>query len=118
MRGLAAVLLGFLLGSCGSSDGGDPQALCNEGTQIACDRVFDCAEGEQLRPVLGGTKDGCLTTLRTNCGAMPCPTGETYHADQAQTCFNALKATTCASLTNPATAVPAACTMICTGTTQ
>jgi hypothetical protein len=111
MKALVALLVGIALGSC-SGDGGKSQAaICMEGTQVACDRVFDCAEGESLRAIVGGSKDACLTTVTSYC---MCAAGQTYHADQAQMCADGLKAVTCASLSNLLTAIPPACGMVCT----
>ena len=118
MKGLIALLLGFMLGSCGSSSGGgNSQALCMEASQALCDKVYDCAEGEPLRQFFGATKAECLTSLNADCASMPCETGETYHGDQAQACVNAFKAITCAQLSDPAAVAPASCEMVCTGGT-
>jgi hypothetical protein len=115
MRALVALLLGAALASCGGDSGPSQAQLCMEGSNIACDRIFDCAEGESLRTFVGGTKDACHQTVLNFC---TCGAGQTYHSDQAQICADGLKATTCASLTNLATAVPAACSMVCTDASQ
>lgn len=122
MKGLVAGLLALMVGGCGSSSGGgNAQALCREGTQAVCDKVYDCAEGEPLRQFLGATKADCAAGLNTErCGsATGCEPGQTYHADQAQACLDAIKAVTCSQLTSPTSIMPAACSdeAICTGTT-
>jgi hypothetical protein len=119
MKGLIAVMLfGSLALSCGSSNGsgGDPQAVCKEGTQALCDKIYDCAEGEPLRAFFGATKAECVSSLNAQgCStATGCDTGETYHADQAQACLNAFKALQCSALSDPNAASPPACDMVCT----
>ncbi len=118
MKGLVAVLLGLTLGSCGSSGGADPKALCMQGTQKSCDLLYDCAEGQAIRDLFPGqfpaTKAECVSQGTSDC-AMPCASGETYHGDQAQLCTDALNKLSCSSLSDPNVAFPASCQLICSG---
>src|SRR5262245_37511692 len=120
MKGLVAVLLGFALAGCGSSSGGggDPQALCKQGTQKVCDLIFDCAEAAPVRSIFGTDKANCVATQNADqcTSTTGCAAGETYHADQAQACFNGINAVTCAQLGagDPSVLVPAACDSVCT----
>jgi hypothetical protein len=118
MKGLVAVLLGLTLGSCGSSSGGgDPKALCMQGTQAFCDKIYDCPEAEPYRSALGATKADCVSGLNASqcTSTTGCDPGATYHGDQAQACLNAFKALTCAQLSDPNVIQPASCDMVCTG---
>jgi hypothetical protein len=119
MKGLIVVMLGTLALGCGSStssNGGNPQAVCMQGTQAVCNKVYDCAEGEPLRAFLGATKADCISGLNaSSCAtATGCDTGETYHADQAQACLTAFNAITCAQLSDASAISPPACDMVCT----
>jgi hypothetical protein len=120
MKGLIVLLVGFLLGSCGSSSGGggNAQALCMQGSDAICGKVFDCAEGEPLRAEFGTSKADCISTLNMDCTATPCESGQTYHADMAQACVTALQAVQCSALAgDPLAIFPAPCLQICTGGT-
>jgi hypothetical protein len=119
MKGLIVVMLGTFAIGCGSSSsgGGDPQAVCKEGTQALCDKVYDCAEGEPYRSFFGATKADCIATVNADSCATTtgCDTGQTYHGDQAQACVSAFKAISCAQLNDTAAIAPASCDMVCTG---
>ena len=119
MKGLVAVVLGVVLGSCSSSSkdaGADPQALCKMGSAAVCEKVYTCSEAAALRAFLGVDATACEVTLNAEqCAtATGCAAGQTYHADMAQACLEAVKAITCAQLTNAAAIMPPACNMICT----
>jgi hypothetical protein len=121
MKGLFAVMLGLALVSCGSSSnnntgGGDPKALCMQGTTALCNKIYDCDEAAPLRTFFGATKADCVSMLNaSNCtSATGCDTGQTYHADQAQACLNAFNALACSQLTDPNAAAPPSCDMVCT----
>jgi hypothetical protein len=120
MKGLVAVLLGFVVSSCGSSSGGNSAALCQEGTVAICDKVFDCPEAADIRQFFGATKAECVTSLNAQCSMNnACEPGQTYHADQARTCVDGIKASSCADFVGGGGAGPAACDAVCTGgTTQ
>ena len=113
---LAVLAAGFAIGSCGSSGGSDPTALCKQAGQKTCDLLYDCAEGQVIRDLFPGqfpaTKADCLSQGTSEC-AMPCATGETYHGDQAQMCANALNGLTCSALSDPNLAFPASCDLVC-----
>ncbi|HEY5452151.1 MAG TPA: hypothetical protein VIQ54_25525 [Polyangia bacterium] len=119
MKGLVAVVLGLVLGSCSSSstnNGANPQALCKEGSAAVCEKVYTCNEAAALRAFLGADQAACETTLNAEqCAtATGCDAGQTYHADMAQACLDAVKAITCAQLTSIEVITPPACNMICT----
>ena len=120
MKGLVAVLLGFLVSSCGSSSGGNSTAVCMEGSAALCDKVFDCPEAAEVRPLFGATKAECVTNLNMQCATNnACEPGQTYHADQAQACVSGIKSSTCADFVATGGEGPAACNAVCTGgTTQ
>ena len=115
IKGIAVALLGFGLGvaSCGSSDGGNTAALCKEGAQASCDKMWDCAEGEPYRA--DDTKAACVSAGNADCAGTPCPSGTTYHADKAQQCVDAIKAATCAQVgsSNGDALFPAVCFESC-----
>ena len=119
MKGFVAVVLGLVLGSCGSSstnNGTNPQALCKEGSAAVCEKVYTCNEAAALRAFLGADRAACESTLNAEqCAtATGCDAGQTYHADMAQACLDAVKAITCAQLTSIEVITPPACNMICT----
>jgi len=127
MRNLSwAVLLAAVsMVGCGSDDspggggGGDPVAMCNEGADAVCQKVFACAEAMSFRDFFGTSQADCATSIKAECSAnsanMACDPGETYHADKAAPCLNAIKAVSCAQLTSPLGATPAVCAEVCTG---
>ncbi|HXU04268.1 MAG TPA: hypothetical protein VN903_25080 [Polyangia bacterium] len=120
MKGLVAVFLGLVLASCSSSSSdktADPQALCKMGTASVCEKVYTCAEGAPLRALLGASQADCVTALNAEecANATGCPAGQTYHADMAQACLDAIKAITCAQLAGASTNLfPPVCNMVCT----
>jgi hypothetical protein len=104
------------LASCGGGGGGSNashQQICNQTMAARCEKASAC----------GGLADMGYTSVaectqalqKENCAVqaeLNCPSGKTYHADQAQKCVDDTKAQSCADFTNGDP--PLACSQVCT----
>ena len=116
--------LTIFLAACGSSDGvSSPQAECNDLAASMCSRFYTClTPQEQQAAGLPATEAQCDTQYeqQLSCSAYAqgaaCPTGKTYHADQADLCVQQVGDVDCSVFTSGSfdvnTAAPA-CAKVC-----
>jgi hypothetical protein len=115
---LTIAMLGLLatgLGGCGSS-GSSQTDYCNQAVSITCDKMLSCLGATTMATLgYGSTAAECTTNLEaqqcSNPSTMTCPTaGQTFHADKAPACLDAMKALSCTDLL---AGTPAACVAVC-----
>jgi uncharacterized membrane protein YgcG len=119
MRQLSTLaILGFLAaGSCSKSDGLAAKDACKQGVVATCERILRCDGANGLADLGYASVDDCTVHMQAQtCAGTAsdvCGPGETYHADAAQSCLNAMKDLACTSNSQPAV-----CEAVCTGPTS
>jgi hypothetical protein len=119
MRQLSTLaILGFLaVGACSKSDGLAAKDACKQGAVVTCERILRCDGANGLSDLGYASVDDCTVHMQaqtcTGTASDVCGPGETYHADAAQSCLDAMKALACTSKSQPAV-----CEAVCTGPTS
>jgi hypothetical protein len=106
--------LGLLVTSlvgCGGGDGNSSaQQLCNQSAAATCEKNFACGGASALTDLGYTSVADCTKQSQADCANPTCPTGKTYHPEQAQKCIDETKAQSCTDFAdNP----PASCTQVC-----
>jgi hypothetical protein len=117
----------WAFGACGGGDGdgagsiSDPVEACKQIKATMCDVYFSsgCFTKQQLdaaQPTIGLNATDCRDKLEPPCtpAQANCDSGETFHADKAQTCIDGLKTLSCNDLAKNPIPTPAACDQVCT----
>ena len=115
----------MILAACGGGGGGgsSPQQECDDLAVSMCSRFYTCLTPQQQQQAgLPATEAECDTHYQQlqGCAALAtgpaCPTGKTYHADQADLCVQQVGEIDCSAFTSSSfdldTAAPA-CAMVC-----
>ena len=117
-------LVMIFMAACGTSGGGSsPQQECDDLAVSMCGRFYACLTPQQQQQAgLPATEAQCDTQYQTqlSCGALAsgpaCPSGQSYHADQADLCVQQVGALDCSAFTSGSfdlnTAAPA-CAKVC-----
>ena len=121
---VAACAVGvWMFGACGSDGGSggvsDPVALCKDVKGTLCDKIFNCFTKDELnllKDTFGLNATDCRDKLGDPCTAdsSACDSGETFHADKAQTCSDGVKTLSCNDIKMDQIPLPAACDLVCT----
>ena len=110
-------------GACGGGDGtgsvSDPVSACKENIAVTCDKIFGCFTKEELdaaQQVVGLNATDCRDKLGVECtpDKSNCDSGETFHADKAQSCLDGMKTLSCNDIKKEPIPKPAACDQVCT----
>ena len=110
-----SVHLGLLvtgLVGCGGGGGNSSSAqqLCNQSAAATCEKNFACGGASALADLGYSSVADCTKQSQADCANPTCPTGKTYHPDQAQKCIDETKAQSCTDFaSNP----PVSCTEVC-----
>jgi len=107
----ASLVIG--VAGCGGGNGNSSaQQLCNQSAAAMCEKASTCGGASALADMGYASVADCTKQSQAeDCANPTCPTGQTYHADQAQKCIDETKAQSCVDFTNGDP--PVSCLLIC-----
>ncbi|MGE0870679.1 MAG: hypothetical protein AB7P03_19090 [Kofleriaceae bacterium] len=119
---LTSLLVGTVIAAIGCGGGGTGSLTasesCETNIETLCELAYECYSAEELeQEQFPPTKAECIEELKSfaMCGAVTaenfCEDGETYHADKAGECADALNDLTCSEFKDDI--VPEPCNLAC-----
>jgi hypothetical protein len=113
-------LVTILVAACGTSGGsGSPQQACDDLATTMCGRLYTCLTPQERQAAgLPADEAQCGTQYQQQfgCATAACPSGQSYHADQADLCVQQVGDLDCSAFMSQSfdvnTAAPA-CGKVC-----